>query len=97
MVGNPIALPRPVVKAIRLQPPAARPVRDTGSYPGVFMNVNPGEVTASAYSYTSISVEVPPFATAPSDFSRMLVRPPALFPGLGLSSKLPSKRFRYRL
>ena len=31
MVGKPIALPRPVVKAIRLQPPAARPVSETGS------------------------------------------------------------------
>ena len=31
MVGNPMALPRPVVKAIRLQPPAARPVSETGS------------------------------------------------------------------
>src|ERR1017187_8595832 len=29
--GKPMALPRPVVKAIRLQPPAARPVRLTGS------------------------------------------------------------------
>ena len=31
MVGNPIALPRPVVNAMRFTPPAARPVRDTGS------------------------------------------------------------------
>src|ERR1035437_8474407 len=30
-VGNPMALPRPVVNASRVQPPAARPVMDTGS------------------------------------------------------------------
>ena len=46
--GKPIALPRPVVNTIRLQPPAASPVRDTGSYPGVFMKTNPGDVTRSA-------------------------------------------------
>src|ERR1700683_5479864 len=45
-----------------------------------------------------MSGEVPPLATAPSDFSRILVRPPALFPGLGLSSNdEPSKRLMYRL
>ncbi len=30
-VGKPIADPRPVVKAIRFAPPAARPVSETGS------------------------------------------------------------------
>ena len=43
-----MALPRPVVNAIRLQPPAASPVSETGSYPGVFMKAKPGEVTRSA-------------------------------------------------
>ena len=49
-VGNPMALPRPVVNASRVQPPAARPVSDTGSYPGVFMNTKPGEAMRSAKS-----------------------------------------------
>ncbi len=31
MDGKPMALPRPVVNAIRLQPPAANPVSETGS------------------------------------------------------------------
>ena len=31
MVGNPIALPRPVVNAMRFAPPAASPVNDAGS------------------------------------------------------------------
>jgi hypothetical protein len=30
-LGNPIALPRPVVNAIRFDPPAANPVMETGS------------------------------------------------------------------
>jgi hypothetical protein len=42
MVGNPMALPRPVVNAITFAPPAANPARETGSYPGVFMNTKPG-------------------------------------------------------
>jgi hypothetical protein len=42
------ALPRPVVNAIRFTPPAASPARDAGSYPGVFMNTNPGQQTRSA-------------------------------------------------
>src|SRR6185312_4279786 len=48
IVGNPIALPRPVVNAITLTPPAANPVSDTGSYPGVFMKTKPGVLTRSA-------------------------------------------------
>ena len=42
------ALPRPVVNAITLHPPAANPVSETGSYPGVFMNTNPGVEIRSA-------------------------------------------------
>jgi hypothetical protein len=42
MVGKPMALPRPLVKAMRLHPPAARPASDGGSYPGVFMKTSPG-------------------------------------------------------
>jgi hypothetical protein len=48
IVGNPMALPRPVVNAMTLQPPAASPVSYTGSYPGVFMKINPGVDTRSA-------------------------------------------------
>ncbi len=48
------------------------------------MNTKPLAVTGSAYSYTAISPVVPPLATAPSDFSRIVVRPPALLPGDGL-------------
>ena len=40
--------PRPVVKAIRLAPPAIWPVADTGSKPGVSMNTKPLAVTGSA-------------------------------------------------
>ena len=48
IAGKPIALPRPVVNAIRLQPPAPRPVSDTGSYPGVSTYTNPRCVTGAA-------------------------------------------------
>ena len=48
------------------------------------MKTKPGVRTGSAYSYTSIIGEVPPLATAPSDFSRMLLSPPALLPGDGI-------------
>jgi hypothetical protein len=48
------------------------------------MKTKPFAVTGIAYSYTSISPVVPPLATAPSDFSRMVVSPPALLPGDGL-------------
>ena len=48
------------------------------------MNTKPERSIASAYSNTASSGIVPPFATAPSDFSRIVVRPPALFPCDGL-------------
>src|SRR4029077_5221510 len=82
--AQPYADPRPVVNTIMLAPPATWPVADTGSYPGVSMKTNPFASTGSAYSYTSMSPVVPPLATAPSDFSRIVVSPPALFPGDGL-------------
>ncbi len=37
----------------------------------------------SANWYTSTKFVVPPFATAPRDFSNIVVNPPALFPGEG--------------
>ena len=52
----------------------------------------PFAVTGSAYSYTSTRLVVPPLATAPSDFSRIVVSPPALLPGDGLLSIEPSLR-----
>src|SRR6218665_4196736 len=48
------------------------------------MQTRPCCVTGSAYSYTASRLLVPPLATAPSDFSRIVVRPPALLPGEGL-------------
>src|SRR5215470_5986425 len=78
--------PRPVVKQMRLQPPATRPVIDTGSWPGVSMNTNPRVVIGSPYMNTSIIGVVPPFVTPPSDFSNTVVMPPALLPGAGLLS-----------
>ena len=36
-----MAEPRPVVKQITLQPPAASPVIETGSYPGVSITTSP--------------------------------------------------------
>ncbi|MNV83182.1 hypothetical protein D3C71_1769690 [compost metagenome] len=41
--------PRPVVKQIRLAPPAIWPVAETGSKPGVSMNTRPAWRTGSAY------------------------------------------------
>src|SRR3978361_188101 len=84
--AQPYAEPRPVVKQIRFAPDATWPVAETGSYPGESMNTKPFAAIRSAYSYTSTSCVVPPFATAPSDFSRMVVKPPALFPADGLLS-----------
>src|SRR5437667_262743 len=78
--------PRPVVKQITLQPPATRPVIDTGSWPGVSMKTKPRVVIGSPYMKTSIIGVVPPFATPPSGFSTTVVLPPALLPGAGLLS-----------
>ena len=78
--------PRPVVKQMTLQPPATRPVIDTGSWPGVSINTKPRGVIGSPYWNTSIVVVVPPLVTPPSDFSKTVVMPPALFPGAGLLS-----------
>ena len=54
------------------------------------MNTKPRAVTGSAYSYTALSIVVPLLDMAPSDFSRIVVKPPALLPceGLLLSSAL---------
>src|SRR3954462_1707591 len=82
---QPNTLPRPVVKQTRFAPPATCPVAETGSYPGVSMQTNPFLVTGSAYFTTSTRFVLPALAIAPSDFSRMVVSPPALLPGLGLA------------
>src|SRR6516164_2121072 len=83
---HPKAEPRPVVKAIRVAPEATWPVAEHGSKPGLSMNTSPRALIGSAYSTTSISGEAPALATAPSDFSRIVVSPPALLPGDGLLS-----------
>ena len=44
------------------------------------MNTKPFSVMGSAYSYTARSGVVPPFIALPSDFSKMLARPPAWLP-----------------
>src|SRR3989440_10140566 len=69
--------PRPVVKQIRLQPPATRPVIDTGSWPGVSMNTKPRVEIGSPYWKTSLIGVVPPLGTPPSDLSNDAVIPPA--------------------
>src|SRR5947207_5621290 len=84
--------PRPVVKQMMLQPPATNPVIDTGSWPGVSMNTKPLVEIASPYMNTSIIGVVPPLVTPPRDFSKTVVRPPALFPGAGLLSIASSPR-----
>jgi hypothetical protein len=61
------------------------------------MKRKPEVEMSSAKSRTPSSGAVPPLMAAPSDFSAMLVSPPALFPGDGLSSKLPPKRPTYSL
>src|SRR5687767_3982071 len=83
---HPKTEPRPVVKQMTLQPPATRPVIDTGSCPGVSMKTNPRVVIGSPYRNTSIMGVVPPLVTPPSDFSNTVVMPPALLPGAGLLS-----------
>src|SRR5215212_1834844 len=82
---QPKTLPRPVVKHTTFAPPATCPVAATGSKPGVSMNTNPLFVTASAYLTTSTRFVLPALAIAPSDFSMMVVSPPALLPGDGLA------------
>ena len=81
---QPYAEPRPVVNAIMVAPEATWPVALQGSKPGLSMNTSPRSVHGCAYSMTSLSGEVPALATAPSDFSRMVLSPPALLPGDGL-------------
>ena len=57
-----------------------------------------GDVTgALTFYFEGAHRFVPPLATAPSDFSRMLVRPPSLLPGEGLASKSTPNRLRYTL
>src|SRR5690242_10262824 len=81
---QPKAEPRPVVNAISVAPEATCPVAEQGSKPGLSMKTRPRSWIGSAYSTTSFRGDVPPLATAPSDFSRIVVRPPDLFPGEGL-------------
>ena len=50
--------------------------------------------TGSEVGRASVITDVPALATAPRLFSRMLVNPPSLFPGDGLSSKVPPNRLR---
>ena len=57
------------------------------------MNTNPFAVIGSAYLKTPVRGVVPPFAAAPSDFSRIVVSPPFLFPGEGLLSIEPRLRW----
>ena len=57
---------------------------DTGSKPGVSMNTRPRDLTGSAKPATSTRFVPPPLARAPRDFSRMVVMPPCLLPGVGL-------------
>src|ERR1700723_299343 len=83
---QPKAEPRPVVKAIIVAPDATWPVAEQGSKPGLSMNTRPRPAIGAAYSTTSLKGDPPALATAPSDFSRMVVRPPALLPGEGLLS-----------
>src|SRR3954464_2569508 len=82
---QPNTLPRPVVKQTRFAPPATCPVAATGSKPGVSMQTKPFWVTGSAYFTTSTRFVLPALAIAPSDFSMMVVSPPALLPGDGLA------------
>src|SRR6201747_2990188 len=49
------------------------------------MKIKPFLVIASAYCTTSTRLVLPALAIAPNDFSRIVVRPPALLPGLGLA------------
>src|SRR5271166_6978515 len=92
---QPKAEPRPVVNARMFAPPATCPVADTGSKPGVSMNTKPLATIGSAYLYTAFNEVVPPFAAAPSDFSKIVVSPPALLPGEGLLFIAPRLRAVY--
>ena len=81
--------PLPVVKVTTLQPLAICPVTEAGSYPGLSINKKPFFSACWAYKRTSFNGVVPPLAAAPSDFSNIVVKPPALLPGDGLLFKLP--------
>src|SRR4029079_13891028 len=81
---QPNADPRPVVNAIMVGPDATWPVALQGSNPGLSMKTSPRDRSGFAYSMTSLRGEVPPLATAPSDFSSIVLSPPALLPGEGL-------------
>src|SRR5213079_3085350 len=83
---HPNTEPRPVVKQIRLQPPATSPVIDTGSCPGVSMNPKPLVLMGSPYWNTSIIRVVPRYVTPASDFAITVVTPPAVLPGTVLLS-----------
>jgi hypothetical protein len=85
---DPNTEPRPVVNASMFAPPAIMPVAETGSYPGVSMNVRPGPRTCSAYWITSRSGLVPPLSKAPSDVSHMVVMPSSRLPSDGLLSSV---------
>src|SRR5205814_8860820 len=96
---HPNTEPRPVVKQMMLQPPATRPVIETGSWPGVSMNTKPRVVIGSPYMNTSIMGVGPPLVTPPRDFSKTVVMPPALLPGAGLlaTASLPRQYHSHHL
>src|SRR5512144_452492 len=83
--GNPSGVPRPVVKQSTVAPLATMAVDDTPSLPGASSSASPGVRTCWPYRSTDVTVDVPPFWIAPSDFSSSVVRPPALLPGEGFS------------
>ena len=69
---------------VYMDTPGYDPVSATGQVAGGANMICFTTGRGSAYSYTATRLVVPPLATAPSDFSRIVVRPPALLPGEGL-------------
>ena len=90
MTAFPTGEPRPELKAVTTAPCMARPVRLNGSGPCARLSIThrPGCGIACPSFRTPWTGEVPIFLMFPIDFSTSVVMPPALLPGVGLTSSI---------
>ena len=98
-MGLPVGVPRPVENTMAVAPPATMPVMESMSWPGVSIKYRPflSRGSSSEYSRAPWNGAVfPALYMQPRDFSSMVDRPPALFPGVGWPVRRSSPSFRAR-
>ena len=88
-------MPRPVVKTCMFMDAASCSVPQMKSLAGVAAKIKPFCRDAFARDRMTPAIAlVPAFAVEPSAFSTMLVKPPFLFPGVGLALRSTPPRSR---